>query len=369
MVKTRAQVEEDNRLSPYRTTRKLKLAISSAQSQKFNPRNHENNWHPVWGHVMHELLRPYDNLIPYVQYAQWRSEDGVLPEMSHRKAATPDNAGDLNAREDTEESASQTDIERPESPTPIDRVLRSRGSNPPATPNRAANRNAAYYAHSDEEYEPRKNNRSTAPTKAQERLMASTSSNRTIMVPMDDEYPDLAVLHSVVKEMSKRGTAKFSKDKVKVRNAKRFDLQTVHLCPALLGEMKRNVSRHEEIEDLANQRVEENENLIRRRIFNAIDQMSGYLGTFFKRYPNIHEIVALVTAGPYWQYKLYQKEAFFVFWDDENMKFQGDILVMRHKSTAFAASFGQKVYELGTEESDEALTQMRDRYLDHLSKE
>ncbi|KAJ4500071.1 hypothetical protein C8R41DRAFT_964005 [Lentinula lateritia] len=292
MVKTRAQVEEDNQLSPYRTTQKLKLAISSAQSHKFNPRNHENNWHPVWGHVMHELLTPYDNLIPYVQYAQWRSEDGVLPEMSHRQAATADNAGDLNAQEDTDESASQTDTDSSESPIPIN-----------------------------------------------------------------------------LKEMSKRGTANFSKDKVKVRNAKRFGLQTVHLCPALLGEMKANVSRHKEIENLANQRVEENEKPIRRLLFDAIEQMGGYLGTFFKRYPNIHEIVALVTVGPYWQYKLYQKEAFFVFWDEEKMKFQGDVFVMRHKRTAFAASFGQNFYELGTEESDEALTQMRDRYLDHLSKE
>ncbi|KAJ3845912.1 hypothetical protein EV368DRAFT_70334 [Lentinula lateritia] len=368
MVKTRAQVEEDNQLSPFRTTRKLKLAISSAQSQKFNPRNHENNWHPVWGHVMHELLRPYDNLIPYLQYAQWRSEDGVLPEMSHRKAATPHNA-DLDAREDTEDSASQTDIEPPESPTPVDRVLRSRGNNPPVTPNRAANHNAAYYAHSDEEDGPSKNNRNALPTKALERAMASTSSNRTMLVSMDDEYPDLAVLHSVVKEMSRRGTAKFPKDKVKVRNAKRFDLQTVHLCPALLGEMKTNVSRHEEIEELANQRVENHEELIRKRLFTAIEQMGGYLGTFFKRYPNIHEIVALVTAGPYWQYMLYQREAFLVFWDEVNMKFQGDAIVKWHTRAAFAASFGIKFYELGTEESDEALTQMRERYLDHLSKE
>ncbi|KAJ3804330.1 hypothetical protein F5876DRAFT_70722 [Lentinula aff. lateritia] len=340
MVKTRAQVEEDNQLSPFRTTRKLKLAISSAQSQKFNPRNHENNWHPVWGHVMHELLRPYDNLIPYLQYAQWRSEDGVLPEMSHRKAATPHNA-DLDAREDTEDSASQTDIEPPESPTPVDH----------------------------EEDGPSKNNRNALPTKALERAMASTSSNRTMLVSMDDEYPDLAVLHSVVKEMSRRGTAKFPKDKVKVRNAKRFDLQTVHLCPALLGEMKTNVSRHEEIEELANQRVENHEELIRKRLFTAIEQMGGYLGTFFKRYSNIHEIVALVTAGPYWQYMLYQREAFLVFWDEVNMKFQGDAIVKWHTRAAFAASFGIKFYELGTEESDEALMQMRERYLDHLSKE
>ncbi|KAJ3845873.1 hypothetical protein EV368DRAFT_89968 [Lentinula lateritia] len=278
--------------------------------------------------------------------------------------------GDLNAREDTEESASETEIELPHSPTrPIDRVLRSRGSNPPATPSRAANQNAAYYAHSDEGDEPRQNKRFAPPTKALERAMASASSDRTVMVRMDDEYPDLAVLHSVVKEMSKRGSTKFPKEKVKVRNAMRFDLQTVHLCPALLGEMKHNVSRHEEIEHLANQQVEENNTAVLRRLLVAIEQMGGYLGTFFKRYPNIHEVVSLVTAGPYWQYMLHQRETFLVFWDEKNMKFQGDTVVIHHTRAAFVASFGQKFYELGTEESDEALTQMRDRYLDHLSKE
>lgn len=75
----------------------------------------------------------------------------------------------------------------------------------------------------------------------------------------------------------------------------------------------------------------------------------------------------MVTAGPYWQYVLYQKVQFMTLWDEGRQSFKGTKEAKRKYAELFCSAFGKKLYELGSDDSDAALTNMRNIYLDYLS--
>ncbi|KAE9388579.1 hypothetical protein BT96DRAFT_980990 [Gymnopus androsaceus JB14] len=357
---------------PYRTTEKLQRGLSAAQSLKYNPRNHENNWHAVWGLVLADLTEYYTNLLPQLQYAQWRAKEGVYDSMTHANVTVPsDNMSDedalseansdeergtaktaLNATvDDDDEDDDEPVLNSPSRLAATTRTLRARllrggddiDDDAPETPSLPAGRNLNVEA-----------------------LLASTSSNKTVIAPMDDDYPDLAILHTIAILLKKPRGKQITKNSI--RYSKRCGFQTVHQCPALLGEMKTNVSRTKEIEFLINGEVENNDAAIRQKLLIAKLQMAKYLYTFFKRYPKLEEVITLVTAGPYWQCILFKKND-LPKWDKNRDRFEGVRQVRVAHEIAYLKLFGKKFYELGSDESDKALTRIRDNYLHQLSTE
>ncbi|KAF9065147.1 hypothetical protein BDP27DRAFT_75380 [Rhodocollybia butyracea] len=205
-------------------------------------------------------------------------------------------------------------------------------------------------------------------TRARTKARTKTSSNKTIVGPKDDEFPDIAIMHQLMQELPENDTT--AKNEAAIRNQKRFGRQVVHLCPAVLGEMKRNVSRTDEYKFLASKQKIANNSVIHKQLADAQVQMAQYLGTFFKRYPCLDKIVAFVMAGPYWRYLVFDRDTFSSLWDFERSSFKREREGSSVKSqNKYHQKYGKKFYELGTLKSDRALNELRRQCLQHLSED
>lgn len=285
----------------YRTSEKVQRAISSAQSYMYNPSNREMNWHSIYGLVLHDLTNSYTNLIPQVQYTQWRSEIDRYPEITHEleRHVHPDNvseSGGVSEPNSDDEGYNANDA-TPDSPTLQMRKLRPRA---------AAEKGPLQLADSDSDLDEKFDDdfEDSVQQLPLWGLLGSSESNRTRAGPTEVKVPDLVVLHNAVLDMSDielqsalreklekaKGERKAVPSKAKgkrkidvsktsqavqeeankellerieaVRTAKRFGMQTIHLCPALIGEMKTNLSRRVECERLAREENEENNKAI-----------------------------------------------------------------------------------------------------------
>ncbi|KAF9078219.1 hypothetical protein BDP27DRAFT_1397277 [Rhodocollybia butyracea] len=274
-------------------------------------------------------------MIPQVRYTQWRAKEGVHARLSHGQ---PSADGDGLSDPDNLSSEDESETGQP---------------GPVAT--------------TDDDDDDLDNVHNVSIVSAE------------TITGADDHHPDLTILHTCqiaiddpVEDLGEADQVKRTRklEKAKIHKQQRFGHQIYHQCPALLGEMKRNASRSYILTTLSSPEVlkrkkkdlKEDLHALTYELDSARLEMVEYLEVFFQRYPKLKEVLAFVSAGPYWQAAIMTKR------DLPNG--QGDAHDYSPNTDqqfiAYHAKYGH-VHELGSPESDKALTKLRDGYLHKIS--
>lgn len=219
-------------------------------------------------------------------------------------------------------------------------------------------------------------------------LGVSTSTMKSIQ-EQNDVQLDMILLHQEIKNMPDPATLEGLSDKERLVQEIRFrhhcGRKTTHQCLVLIGEFKRNIGRLAELKLLRNDRKTNGEKA--RELDERIDRyvrlsflrcsplssepsrleqarldLAQYCFYYFKCYPLITEVVAFAAAGPYWQYALVKKEDVPQF-DEDVRQWEPDSLLTLNSLICKFSPYT----EIGTSDSDSALTKMRDDHLHSLA--
>ncbi|KAF5372407.1 hypothetical protein D9757_011612 [Collybiopsis confluens] len=376
---------------PYRSWEKLQDLKTGAFSSFTNPRNHENAWHAPYSDLFHELTRPYRSLATHIQYRLWRLSSERSRTTFHRRfpplapPPLPDLEADYAASEPDSEPGEDTgfgDEEDDDDDSGDDKI--DRNDDAVARLKEAVNaflkgddENAApaLHFHKDaddvdlldldfrEDDGPETVGEVSAPVNRREGLFLSTSTvpdrdNR-------DQVPDIVIVHQETETLSEIDEQLEPIPRLvdKIYRQHRCGRRTVHQCIGLIGEFKRNIPRQKEMKTWGGdkwtdeQKQVKIEAQINRRIKAAKLDLAHYCQVYFKNFLLIQEVVAFAAVGPYWQYAVVERGDVDSYLPDEK-RWRKD----NDFQTIYLGKFSP-CKEIGTEESDEALTEMRDLHL------
>ncbi|KAF5387429.1 hypothetical protein D9757_007818 [Collybiopsis confluens] len=391
---------------PYLSSRKLKNLKSLAFGSAGNPRNHENAWHAPYSELFHELIHPYPSLAPYPQFRLWRLGSEMSRSTFHRRFP-PDSApppsstlmADYAPSEPEEESHDRAfggeNVQAEGNTQMVDEshlqgvdsdpfallaqnfqrsfsdlhvqvpdVYARLPENVPPISDSVTKEEGDYLELDLHDLYPASSSEIVPDEGTQSQLFQSTSTIRDR--DNKDDVPDIVVIHQEIEEIPEVGgqldpLTRFVEEMLRDH---RCAVQTVHYCLGLIGELKRNISRTAEAEIWRDPSltIEQKQAKITRQINTILKaaklDLAQYCQIFFDTFPFIDEVIVFATAGPYWQYAKVNRSDVKHYlrkerkWRDEDENVQ---------DTYFGKFSSME--EIGTEQSDKALTEMRNLHL------
>ncbi|KAF5372411.1 hypothetical protein D9757_011608 [Collybiopsis confluens] len=396
---------------PYRSSEKLKKLKSSAFSSFANPRNHENAWHAPYSELFHELVRPYPSLAPHPQYRLWRLSSERSRATFHRRfpppsesPSMPDFKADYVPSEPEEEPEDEAfgggddDLESEDENNthaledgrdekdpfaslmqnfreafPLEQSTRTDTRLPvePTLPSLVAENPDSLdldlqYILQPKKFEGAQTSAESPSTSAP--LFKSTSTVRDR--DNQDHVPDIVVIHQEMEDLPEidqelETWVRFAEE---IRRVHRCAQRTVHQCTGLIGEFKRNIPRMAEMQvwEDSTLNVGQKREIVASAIDNALVgarlDLAQYCRLYFKTFPLIEEVIAFAAVGPYWQYAIIQR--------DDVHSYLPKVRRWPRKDAEIQDRYFKKFTpwkEIGTDESDEGLNEMRDLQLHPLA--
>ncbi|KAF9029599.1 hypothetical protein BDZ89DRAFT_1065224 [Hymenopellis radicata] len=327
---------------PYKTKPKTKVAKSAISSVRYNVRNLESPCHALYGTIFHDLTEPYDNIFPHIQYTlDLRAQpDGKFtgrPGRGHNLGAHFD-ALYLSGRLHQASSVVQNEVQDEDS------VMSDEDEEVKADPLQAAEAKGEGKGGPDHN-----NGDDPIQPEGDVELVANTSAGSTVTVvgPRVDLIPDLAPSYQSTE---------------RIRFSRRAGVQLNHLCPAIVGEFKRMPSRQ-----LLPTDSTWNDLMLKSTDYfqNAYSDLFVYVAYVFAGHPYMTRVVAVAGVGIYWTYG--------VFIPDDVPKVDVDTGEMVEGLKGYMdvyLTFAKRFYayhEVGTPESDQSFTRIRNLYLHPLA--
>ncbi|KAF5372410.1 hypothetical protein D9757_011609 [Collybiopsis confluens] len=397
-------------LPPYRSWEKLQDLKTGAFSSFANPRNHENAWHAPYSDLFHELTRPYRSLATHIQYRLWRLSSERSRTTFHRRF--PPLAPPLLPGLEVVDAPSEPDTEAGED------AFFGDENNDDAVFEDEGNDNAVFGDERDDEGDRGKDYHYTAAVRLREgveALLEEDESTHASVASTDyfyqeaadlrvsdlhqdngpddtssqvnareglflststvtdrdnrDQIPDIVILHQETETLPEvdQQLEPLVRIAQEIYREHRCGRRTVHQCAGLIGELKRNIPRQNEMKIWGGHKLTEKEKRskiegqIELRLKEAKIDLAHYCHVYFKNFPLIKEVIAFATAGPYWQYAVVERGDVESYRPDEKRWQTG-----KQAQVIYLGKFCPWK-EIGTGESDEALTEMRDLHLHPLA--